>query len=201
MIAWLKGTIVHIEGNEIVLNCNNVGYRILLGGNLHQSLQLKIDDEKEFVVYTSVKEDELRLFGFSSFLARRVFTILLTVNGVGPKAAMNIVDQVSTEQIVLSIRQNNYEPFLRVSGIGKKTAQRIVLDLQGKIKNIELDSVYSQNIKDIADQTDGANAKSDLIVDAKSALMNLGFHEKEVRGVVSKHLEDTTDLDELSRRC
>ncbi len=149
MIAWLKGTIVHIEGNEIVLNCNSVGYRVLVGNNLFQLLQLKIGDERELVIYTSVKEDELKLFGFESFFSRRVFTILLTVNVVGPKAAVNIVDQISAAHIIMSIQQNNFETFLSVSGIGKKTAQRIVLDLQGKLKNIEFDKAYHEQMQEV----------------------------------------------------
>ena len=192
---------MHIEGSEIILNCNNIGYRVLIGTNFFHSLQLKIGDEKELVVYTSVKEDELKLFGFESFFARRVFTILLTVNGVGPKAAVNIVDQIPAPQIIMSIQKNDFEPFLSVSGIGKKTAQRIILDLQGKLKNIELDTAYTEHLQEIPDRFDRPNLKTDLITDAKSALLNLGFNEKEVQRAIGIHVTDKIDLDVLIRRC
>ncbi len=192
---------MHIEGCELVLNCGNVGYRVAVGSNLLQLLRLKVGDEKELAVYTAVKEDELRLFGFESFVARQIFTVLLTVNGIGPKAAMNIVDQILPHQIVSAIQQNNYDPFLSVSGIGKKTAQRIVVDLQGKMKDIALGQGYQDQAKSLANSTDMASSKTDLIIDAKSALMNLGFNEKKIRRAIQNHFSDTIDLDELIRRC
>ena len=201
MIAWLKGVVVHIEGNEIVLNCGNVGYQVLVGSNLFRLFDLKVGEERELVVYTLVKEDELRLFGFASFFSRRMFSALLTVNGVGPKAAMNIVDQIPSDQIVSSIRQNHFEPFLSISGIGKKTAQRIVLDLQGKLENWELEGTHGEHAQERAVRNNGSGTKTDLIVDAKSALVNLGFTEREAQRAIGKYAADKLDLDGLIRRC
>ena len=201
MIAWLKGTVVHIGESEIVLNCNNVGYCVQTGSNLPHLLRLKIGEERELAVYTFVKEGELRLFGFESFPARRMFSVLLTVNGVGPKAAMNIVDQISPGEIVASIRQNSFEPFLRVSGIGKKTAQRIVLDLQGKMQAWEAAENGGEHTQTQADSQTGRDDRMELVEDAKSALINLGFSEREARRTIGRHLTDEMNFNTLIRSC
>ncbi len=198
MIAWLSGSIIHIEENEIVLNCNNVGYRVLIGSNLGQRLELKEGKEIELVTYTIVKEDTLSLIGFDSFSARKIFTILLSVNGVGPKAAMNIMDQIPPDQVILAIKQNNHIPFLQVSGIGKKTAQRIVLDLQGKINKLDIyDAVGSDKTESSSSQT----GDSFLIQDAKSALSNLGFIDKQIDTAIQNQLHSGITLENLIREC
>ena len=201
MIAWLKGTVVHTEENEIVLNCGNVGYRVLVGSGLFRRLGVKVGEERELAVYTSVKEDELRLFGFESFLSRRMFSTLLAVSGVGPKVALNVVDQIPPERIVLSIRQNDFTPFLSVSGIGKKTAQRIVLDLQGRLEDWELDEDRGEHPQGGNIRQNGTEGKADPTDEAKSALMNLGFSEREAKRAIGRHAAGNPDLDSLIRSC
>ena len=143
MIGWIKGELLHIEEDEIIINSQGVGYLVLVGANLLARKNPSIGDEIELVIYTSVKEDEIRLIGFETFLARKVFTILLTVNGVGPKAAVKITDALTPEDIVFAVSNSDHSSFLQVSGIGKKTAQKIVIDLQSKVDKLHLQ--YSLN--------------------------------------------------------
>ncbi len=201
MIAWLKGTIVEVDGNEIVINTNNVGYTVTLGGNLLYKMGIKTGQLAEIVVYTSVREDEIKLFGFDSFFSRKVFSLLLGVNGVGPKVALNIIDQIDPPQVILSIKNSDYGPFVKVSGVGKKTAQRIILDLQGKLKNWDrLREFEDQTIK-IENSDRAVFNKATLMDDARSALSNWGFSDKETDRVIRKHIKPDIRLEELIRKC
>ncbi len=200
MIAWLKGKVLDIDGNEVILNSGNVGYRVILGDNYIYQIGLKKGDETEIAVYTAVREDEIRLFGFDSFFTRKVFVLLLGVNGVGPKAAMNIVDQLESAQVLVSIRHNDVNPFLGVSGIGKKTAQRIILDLQGKIDQFDNLAVLPEYSDSTGTNLDDSKIQSQLMKDAGSALSNLGFLEKEADRVIRKHAKPGVTLNEIIRK-
>lgn len=197
MISWIRGRVIDINGNLITVNTGNIGYELFIGINTISQLKLKLDVEAELAVYTAVREDEIKLYGLESFFAKRVFELLLSVNGIGPKAAINILDQLEPNAVLLSIQSGDYNPFLAVSGVGKKTAQRVILDLQGKIDRFDLTAV--------ADSTTDSGKKSiqnpaQRIEDAISALSNLGFTEKEARGVVTKHAKVEETLDDIIRK-
>jgi Holliday junction DNA helicase RuvA len=202
MIAWLKGRILHIEKNEITVNTGNIGYSVFIGENRLLQMGVQKDKEIELVIYTLVREDEIRLFGFDSFLSRSVFMILLSVNGIGPKAAANIIDKLEPNTIIAAIKKGDHFPFLAVSGIGKKTAQRIILDLQGKLDSFVTDQVGSEVEMD--KQPKGNEPEQltplKLIKDAKSALSNLGFTDREADRVVRQHLNPGISLDEIIRK-
>ncbi len=199
MIAWLKGTVVDIDGNEIIVNTGNVGYRVIVGSNLKLEKGIKVGESIEFAVFTSVKEDEIRLFGFETFFVRKIFVILLTVNGVGPKVALNIVDKIEPLLIVEAIKTNDFSRFLAVSGVGKKTAQRIVLDLQGKVEALCSYGGFTEELEQKTNLENDLFYQSRLLDDARSALANLGFAQKEGDRVLRKHLKPGMELDEILR--
>lgn len=192
---------MEIDGNEIILDVNNVGYQVIVGEQTLNKVGCIVGKTAEFVVYTAVKEDEIKLYGFESFLVRKVFLMLLSVNGVGPKAAISIVNQMEPQQVLFAIQQNDSQAFLTVSGIGKKTAQRIVVDLQDKSDQIirEFDikaspmGIYSTRKVKYGDQN--------LLNDAISALSNLGFSTREAEKTVKKHLVPGINLNEIIREC
>lgn len=200
MIAWLKGNIIEADENEIIVNTNGVGYRVIVGSNLKIQVPHNVGDEIELAVYTSVKEDGIRLFGFQNFFSRKVFVLLLNVNGIGPKVALNIVDQLGAADIIRALRSGDAIAFTRVSGVGKKTAQRVILDLQGKMELLQLSK---QEIEDLAISEDrpGLPEQETISVDAVSALANLGFSVKEAEKAIAKHLTDEISLDGLIRKC
>jgi len=201
MIAWIKGPVIEIDGNEVILDVNNVGYQVTVGEQTLNKMACGVGEISEFIIYTAVKEDEIKLYGFESFLVRRIFLMLLGVNGVGPKAAISIVDQLEPTQVLFAIKQNDSTPFLTVSGIGNKTAQRIIVDLQGKS-----DQLISDHNFEISASKYGAVKAIDigdgnLLKDAKSALSNLGFSSREAETMVKKHLLPGISLDEIIRKC
>jgi len=202
MIAWLKGTIINVEGSEIVVDTYGVGYQVQLGRNFMVQRALKPGEEIELAVYTALKDDGMHLYGFETFNCRKMFVILLQVNGVGPKVALSIVDQLGVGRIVRSLRTGDDSAFTSVSGVGKKTAQRIILDLQGKadlllFKNSEGEDIGRSD--KIAAET---ATQAQLIADAVSALSNLGFSSREAEKTISRHTATATNIsfDELIRR-
>jgi len=200
MIAWLKGVVIEIDENEIIIDTNGVGYRVQVGNNLKLHTPYSQGDDIELAVYTAVKEDGIRLFGFQNFFTRKVFVLLLGVNGIGPKVALNIVDQLGAKEIIGALQQGNAVSFTKVSGVGKKTAQRIILDLQGKLDLLQLEGI-------LTDGQTGTGRDSDLIgreeifADAVSALSNLGFSAKQAENAIIKYLGPEMSLDDLIRKC
>lgn len=188
-----------IDNNEITLNTGNIGYRVYLGEGRILKMNIQKDSEIELVVHTAVREDEIRLFGFESFLSRSVFESLLTVNGIGPKAAMSVLDRLEPQTVIEAIFSNDFTPFLNVSGIGKKTAQRIVLDLQGKIEKIS-SIAYEPSLISEHQSDNNSHEQIKLMNDAKSALLNLGYPGKTAEKVVRKHIGSNMTLDEIIRK-
>ena len=123
------------------------------------------------------------------------------MNGVGPKAAINILDKLEPDQIIGAIQNSDYNVFLDISGIGKKTAQRIILDLQGKLDSLMndliLEGVNLENTPNNPESNQMAAIK--LVEDAKSALSNLGFTEREADNAVRHQLKPGVGLDEIIR--
>lgn len=200
MIAWLCGKVIHLDSTDLILNCNGVGYHVHMGTNTILKLKDKVDENVEVFIYTSVKEDEIKLFGFSSLDDRKIFSLLLSVNGIGPKAALGIVDQISGMEVITSIRNNDHTPFLRVSGIGKKTAMRVVLDLQGKVDNFE----YILSNKDggsVSGHTETQSFDNTVFEDIKSALLNFGFNSKEADSVIKKYYRANEPFEVIIRKC
>ena len=200
MIAWLSGKVVHMEAAELILNCNGVGYHVNMGPNAIVKLDKKSAENVEVYIYTSVKEDEIKLFGFRSLDERKIFSLLLSVNGIGPKAAMGIVDQVSGAEVISSIRNNDHTAFQKVSGIGKKTAMRVVLDLQGKVDNFEyLLSDHGNSNSSTTAETQSFDRT--VFEDIKSALLNFGFNSKEADSVIKKYYRADEPFEVVIRKC
>ncbi|MDH5559383.1 MAG: Holliday junction branch migration protein RuvA [Deltaproteobacteria bacterium] len=200
MIAWLKGTIHHIKDCEIVLNVGDVGYLVQVGQNQSMSRGYQAGQEIELAIYTQLKQDEMRLFGFESFDERELFLRLISVNGVGPKMAINIIDQLTPPRIVGAIRENSSDTFQSVSGVGKKTAQRIILDLKDKLKDAVFMTYGTRGGSDL-DAVAGTGAGGDLIEDAASALRNLGFQTAQIQISIQKHFRQGIKLDDLIKKC
>ena len=202
MISWLRGRVLNVEGNEVTINTGNIGYSVYLGENRLLQMGIQKDQEVELVVYTVVREDDIRLFGFDSFLSRTIFSIMLGVSGIGPKAAISIVDKLEPDQIINAIQVGDHSSFLSISGIGKKTAQRIILELQGKLdsslKDIIVDNAtIPKPVNQVANDT---VSQFKILEDAKSALSNLGFTEREADRVIKQHIKPGLSLDEIIRK-
>jgi holliday junction DNA helicase RuvA len=173
MIGYLQGRPLKIENDTILLLVQGVGYE------LHCSQSTLADSEGkpvvELWVYTHVREDALQLFGFSTELEKRIFLSLLKVNGVGPKSANSILSGARAEQICDWIEEANVKALSALPKIGKKTAEQIILSLQGSLVRV----------------TGEAKTKFPNRPQIVSALVNLGFRLGDVEKVVDQMTPDT----------
>jgi len=163
MIGSLVGKLQARYDETILLNVGGVGYRVRLSANTAAGLGA-IGSETQVFTHLRVREDELSLYGFATEDELRLFETLMTVSGVGPKVALNVLSSASAETIRMAIAQGNVEALTAVPGIGKKTAQRILLELKGKI-----------DLTGLGD----ASELSPLDQDVMNALINLGYSAAE----------------------
>ena len=189
MIYSVTGNLIHTEGDLAVVECAGVGYacRTTLA-----TLQ-KIAGEKTVTLLThlSVREDAVELFGFATAEELKSFRMLISVSGVGPKAALAILSALNPQQFALSVATNDVKSFTQVKGIGKKTAERICLELKSKVggETISMrgDSAPAVNI--------GGN-----IGEAITALEMLGYTAAEAAGAISK-LDPELPVEELIKKA
>ena len=131
MIAKITGEVSEVGSSSVILDIAGIGYELVIPYSL--LLEIKPGDSKAFYVAENIKEDEYTLFGFESLASRQMYYRLTSVNGVGPKAAMAILSAHSHDDVQGAIMNDDVHLFSSVSGIGKKTAQRIILELKGKL--------------------------------------------------------------------
>lgn len=177
MIYSLNGTLTYKDDSLAVIECAGVGYAAK--ASWHTLSQLgKAGDSARLYTYMHVYEGGIELFGFSELLEKSCFIQLISVSGVGPKAAISILSSIPAQQVALLIASGDDKAFTRIKGIGTKTAQRIVLELKDKItKEKTPATVLQTNIC----SADGTN-----VSDALSALMVLGYTQNEVMPIISK---------------
>ena len=142
MIYFLIGEVELLEKNFVVINNNNIGYQIKISDATHKKiLDLISNDRKKkikFYTFMTIKDEIIFLYGFLSREELEIFNQLLSVSGIGPKAAMNILANITHENILSAIANENINLLSSVPGIGKKTAQRLILELKDKINKLDL---------------------------------------------------------------
>ena len=178
MIAYLKGNLIQKTTNQVILDIGGVGYRVSIPLSTYLMLG-ENDDVAELHVYTHVTDSSLALYGFYSEKEKDLFLKLISISGIGPKIALNILSGIESSDLEDAIRQSDVVRISLIPGIGKKTAMRIALELQEKLE-----------LKEKVLETQSFQEKEDLI----SALMNLGFKRREVEKIVDECLQ-TFSLD------
>lgn len=173
MIGQLKGKISHKDNSRIILDTGGVGYKIHVEQELYDSLQE--GDSLSVWTHLSVRENALDLYGFDTTEKLVFFEHLITISGIGPKSAMSILDIASPEFLKHAVRTGEIATLTKVAGIGKKNAEKIILELRGKIGADE-------------EEVEGVE-KFDLEV--YEALVSLGYSSKEARGAVTKIPNET----------
>jgi len=166
MIAFLRGRIINKAGNYLILETGNLGYQIFVSENFLNNL--KIGTEAEIYTHHHVREEAADLYGFKNLEDLELFESLLTVSGVGPKSALGVLAMASAGDIKEAIIRGDADLLTKVSGIGKKTAERIVLDLKNKVQRWN-------------DSGEIFNPLSSQESDEIDALMSLGYSLSEAR--------------------
>lgn len=179
MIAYLKGRIISKRNGSIIIDVKDVGYQVALGESLFNELLL--GSETELYTYHHVREEASDLYGFKSVPDLEIFEMLLSVSGVGPKSALGVLSVATYEDVVQAILRGDPNLLTKVSGIGKKTAERIVLELKTKIVKVAGSSP--------ANGLESNSYGSDEI----DALMSLGYSLSEARAALGSIANDLTD--------
>ncbi|SHJ73134.1 Holliday junction DNA helicase subunit RuvA [Anaerobranca californiensis DSM 14826] len=181
MIAFVRGILLEIEGDSVIIDCGGLGYRIYTPVT---SLVQQIGEEILLHTYQLVREDDISLYGFIDKQQLNIFKKCISVSGIGPKSALGILNGLKLEQIFHGIHREDYTIFTKISGIGKKTAQRLVLELKDKIK-IELENLQNfETSKGVGEEQNKVNhLLSDKVIEA---LLSLGYKRKEVEDSVKR---------------
>lgn len=167
MIAYLRGRIIQRTESSIVLEVNNIGYQVFLAPEHAKSLI--IGAESEVFTHQYVREDALDLYGFPSLAELQFFEKLITISGIGPKTAMNILSVTEVEKLKQAIVKKDLLFLNKISGIGKKTAERLILELEGKL---------------IGTAEGHAPATSNAEVEVMEALQSLGYSQEQARRAI-----------------
>jgi len=191
VIAHLRGLLLSKSPNAVVVDCNGVGYELAISVSTFTELGAEGSVVK-LHVHTHVREDALALFGFAELTEKRLFEKLLTISGIGPKLAITVLSGISAERLVGAIRAGDHATLTKIPGIGKKTAERVVLELKDKLD----DMVGS------APETGTKPSLGAVADDVLSALVNLGYPRPIAQKAVETAAKDTTvasDFEQLFR--
>jgi Holliday junction DNA helicase RuvA len=192
MIAHLRGLLLTKAPNQAVIECAGVGYELAISVTTFSALAAE-GAEATLHVHTHVREDQIALFGFAEAQEKRLFEKLLTISGIGPKLAITVLSGISAERLVMAIRGADHAALTKVPGIGKKTAERVVLELKDKLEDIAV-------AQDVAGTVHHYGAAGD---DALSALINLGYPrpaaQKAIDLAIERHPELAKDFETLFR--
>jgi len=178
VIALLRGTVVKSNTGYVVLDVNGVGYKVYVPVTVLETLP---EDGSPITleIQTQVREDDISLYGFSTETDRRVFELLQTVTGVGPKAALALLSAMNANQLAQAVATEDVRAITRVPGIGPKTAQRMVLELKEKLAALGFDRTVDKLVATSGAAKVKRDEKADLLEDVTSALINLGYNKAE----------------------
>jgi Holliday junction DNA helicase RuvA len=185
MIAHLRGTILEKSPGRVVLSCSGVGYEAAISIPTFSSLPAA-GAEAALHIYTHVREDQLALYGFSSPSEKRLFEKLLSISGVGPKLALTILSGLEPERLIAAIRSSDHAMLTRIPGVGKKTAERVTLELKDKLEDLAAGMP-------VVHATSAGAVGNDVL----SALINLGYPLPSAEKAIAKVVESNPAASQL----
>lgn len=200
MYAYIKGKIISRNDSQLVIENNGIGYLINCPFAISSELGAN-GAETTVYVYQSVREDDISLYGFSSSEQKDIFLKLITVSGIGPKVAHNICSSLTPEQIALAVMGNNVSILSSVKGLGKKTAEKIIIELRDKLKGQAKSNGAAAAVSIASSSKSGASAVSSLADDAIGALMVLDYSEQDAAEAVAAAYEEGITLEALIRKA
>ncbi len=190
MIAHLSGTLLIKQANSVILDVQGVGYEVIIPvstffdiGDTGANVALRI--------YTHVREDTLQLYGFRTARERELFLLLLSVSGIGPKLAIGMLSAMNADEIITATRTDNLVRLTSIPGVGKKTAERLVIELRDKMTQLSSPAIDEA----LAAATAATAPTEDAIrTDALSALTNLGYQKAAAEKALMQAIQEGGDL-------
>ncbi len=193
MIGFLRGQLLHTELDWLLLDVNGVGYEIYTPTGVAGRLKEDAQGAVSLWIHTSVREDAFDLYGFANRDDRKLFRLLTSVNRIGPSLGLATLSALRPHEIVEAVHREHVATFKQVSGIGKKTAQRLILELQNKLDDLVIERPASSSAGDL-DQED----------QLRSALLNLGVDSTTIDQVITQlagEVDGGESMDSLLRQA
>ena len=186
MIAHLRGMLQKKATEAIIINNGGIGYEVIAPLSTFYALPEE-EEEVSLHIHTHVREDALVLFGFNTVLEKEIFRLLISVSGIGPKLAINILSGIGPDDLLEAIAAGDTARLQFIPGVGKKTAERMALELKDKAQKVRIDQKLPPAM--------AAPARDETVLnDALSALLNLGYPVKLARSAVEKALANIEEV-------
>ena len=187
MIAYLSGKLLEKEANSVIVDVGGVGYEVSIPLSTFYELG-EVGDDVQLRIYTNVREDAIQLFGFHTARERDIYLKLISVQGIGAKSGIAMLSGMNADEIIAAIRTENLGKLTAIPGVGKKTAERLVIELRDKIG--ELAKGVPAGVSTAAA---GAVGADDVYEDALSALVNLGYQRNAAEKALQQARQDGVD--------
>ena len=190
MIAHLSGTLLSKNPNSVIVDVSGVGYEV----NIPVSTFYDLEDTGSNVklrIYTHVKEDALQLYGFKTARERELFINFISVSGIGPKIGIALLSGMSADELIASIKTNNLARLTLIPGVGKKTAERLIVDLREKMTALSNAQVEESGVRPIAAEE---STEDSVRSQALSGLMNLGYQRSAAEKAIDAALSEGGDI-------
>jgi Holliday junction DNA helicase RuvA len=175
MIAHIQGSLHFKSPEYLIIDVDGIGYQVQVPLSTFYNLP-QVGSRVSLHIHTHVREDALQLYGFQSPEEKTIFVRLISISGIGPRLAVNILSGISPAELVESLGQNNLARLISIPGVGRKTAERIMVELRDKVSSLAPGHDVTVTVKTAANEA--------LIEDALSALLNLGYKKGVAQGAV-----------------
>jgi Holliday junction DNA helicase RuvA len=179
MIGRLSGTLVEKQPNQVIVDVGGVGYRVLIPLSTYTALG-ELNGKVTLLVHTHLREDQLQLYGFLTARERKLFEMLITVSGVGPALALKALSGMDADELSAAIRRGEAGKLVAISGIGKKTAERIVMELRDRFK-------------EPMPEAQPAVPGGDLIAQVTIALSGMGYEQRDIDPALARVIRKSPD--------
>ena len=190
MIAYLSGKLLEKTANAVIIDVGGVGYEVIIPLTTFYELG-EVGSDVQLRIYTLVREDALQLFGFKTEREKQLYLKLISVQGIGAKSGITMLSGMSADEIVTAIRTDNLARLTSIPGVGKKTAERMVIELRDKLNDLTAQSTQER----IASGGSQSDLPPDAVFDdALSALINLGYQRNAAEKALNQAVKDGTEI-------
>lgn len=191
MIAHLSGTLLSKQATSVIVDVSGVGYEVTIPLSTFYDLE-DLGSNVQLRIYTHVREDALQLYGFKTARERELFLKLITVSGIGPKLGITLLSGMTADEMIASIRTNNLARLTLIPGVGRKTAERLIMELREKVAELssaQIEEEFGAKPEASAEPTEDA-----VRADALSALLNLGYQRSGAEKAIDAALGEGGDI-------
>jgi Holliday junction DNA helicase RuvA len=187
MIAYLSGQLLEKQANAVIVDVNGVGYEVAIPLSTFYELG-DVGSEIRLRIYTHVREDAIQLFGFKTTRERELYLKLIGVQGIGAKSGISLLSGMSADEIILAIRTEDLGRLTSIPGVGRKTAERLVIELRDKVSDAAFEGAAVAGAETRGEQVDA------VFEDALSALVNLGYKKDLAEKALKQSVQEGTEL-------